>query len=267
VWRKTSQVFLGQHAHAARLAETAVDYDSDQAGYAVESKSGPSAGQAATGQYASAAAVVSAFAGAAQQPRGEGSMQHVSSADRIVEDAAVHIQLRHFSETAAKQQPVSAGPGPQAMDSLHLLHQQPASSAAPSPTVSWLKADLLKAHQHQHQQQHQHKRQQQQHSDQPGRQHSYEQFAAERMPSILGEQQQSRSGSKAGSKAGSRAGSRYGQGLLRGGQTTSKYSNSSARRMPLPGMVAGVDGLLLQPEVLGASGAADGQVSLEPPAS
>jgi hypothetical protein len=87
------------------------------------------------------------------------------------------------------------------------------------------------------------------------------------MPSILGEQQQSRSGSKAGSKAGSRAGSRYGQGLLRGGRTTSKYSNSSARRMPLPGMVAGVDGLLLQPEVLGASGAADGQVSLEPPAS
>lgn len=154
--------------------------------------------------------------------------------------------------------------GARLLDSQPILQHQLNSSATPTPKVSWLQADLIKAHQHQQNMQHhqhQHKHARTDESDKAGRQHSYELFGAERMPSILGsQQQQSRSGSKAGSRVGSRPGSRVGQGLLRSGRTgsTGKYSTSSARHVSLPGMVAGVDGLLLQPEVLDS--AAEGQV-------
>jgi hypothetical protein len=239
VWCKTSQAFLGQYVNAAHLGGTAADQEGCL-------ERGADAGQQAT-----AAAVVSAFAEAAaqQQQQQAGGMRHVSSADRIAEDAAVHVQLRQFSDTAAKQR---FSPGSACIGGDNLLHHQQAASNAPTPKISWLQADLLKPHQ---------QRQHMQPADLAGRQHSdYELFAAERMPSILGGQQQSRSGSK----AGSRAGSRVGQGLLRGGRTVSKYSTGSTRsahKVSLPGMVAGVDGLLLQPEVLGAAaGATDGQV-------
>lgn len=248
VWRKTSQAFLGQHVNTAHMGGTAADQE------------GSSERGANTGQQATAAGVFSAFAEAVaqqQQQQQAGGMRHVSSADTIVEDAAVHVQLRQFSDTAAKQHfsPGSACPGE---DNLHPLYQQQAGSTVPGAKVGWLQADLLKTHQQHQQLQHM---QQRQHADPAGRQHSdYELFAAERMPSILGGQPQSRSGSK----AGSRAGSRVGQGLLRGGRTVSKYSTGSTRstrKVSLPGMVAGVDGLLLQPEVLGAAAAAtDGQV-------
>lgn len=252
VWRKTSQVFLGPYIHHPTCQEAA------------EAAEEPSCDQAPPNT-----AGVSAFAGAVaqQQARVVGGMRHVSSADRIVEDAAVHVQVRQTSETRRSPLPTACQQGAAPVDRQHILqHQQLSSSAAPTPKVSWLQADLLKAHQHQQSlQQHQQQRQQQ-HSradehGQPSREHSFDMFGVERVPSILGPQQQhSRPGSKAGSRVGSRPGSRVGQGLMRSGRTGSKFSTSSTRHVSLPGMVAGVDGLLLQPEVLGATTAAEGQV-------
>lgn len=254
---KTSQAFLGGHSQQQQLA-------AQQGGVPEED---PSKDQEETGVGGNE----SVFARPAVQQRVEGGgMRHVASADRIVEDAAVHVQVRQLSEAMLRrQQPpaghstsggvcaskASLGTAAAVQDKVPLLQQQQQTNSCPAPKLNWPQADMAKPH---------HAHQQQQHSpqcsallsDQPARQQSYELFAAERVPSILGMQQ--RSGSRTGSKASSKGGSRLGQQLLRG-RNGSKYSSS---KVSLPGMVAGVDGLLLQPEVLGAATAAAGQVGV-----
>jgi len=271
VWRKTSQIFLGQHAGspAAHGLEDGVGHAGMAGGSAVPFSSQVPEGHTAPTAFATVATL--AAAGAQQHANCQAGMRHVASADNIVEDAAVQVQVRQLSETLLKHRhpPQLHTAGNTAAvctgdDNFPLLQQQVSSSPAPSPKVSWLQADLQKAQQKQSQQppcQHERQPQQAVQSNMPGRQQSYELFSAERVPSILGmpPQGMQQHSSRSGSKAGSRPGSRVGQQMLRG-RTGSKFSSSSARRVSLPGMVAGVDGLLLQPEVLGATASGDGQV-------
>jgi hypothetical protein len=133
VWRKTSQVFLGPYVHQPQPCQEAV---------AEEPGSDQEQQTPAGRQHSSHAAAASAFAGAfaQQQARQTGGMRHVSSADRIAEDAAVHVQLRQASEIGprphhaalAELQRYAYSQGQLAASRLDQSAPAPAKYAAPS---------------------------------------------------------------------------------------------------------------------------------------
>jgi hypothetical protein len=251
--RRTSQLFAGQHGlHLAVPEET-----EDEAEAA-----------AAPGDAAAPACSPSSKAGDRSH---HSSRQHALLAGA---DAAVHIELNgsNVGAAAQKQQQLrqpSPPPAPAAAaapDDEPLLPPRQLSS---SPMLAGLRGDagskpkevaqppLQQLQQQQHR--HQPVKQPPASSGLGKRQLSYELFAAERVPSIL---RGSRSSSlRSGTSAFGSSPAHRGRG------TGSKLSSSTARRVSLHlnphGMVEGVGGLLLQPEVLQqgtATGAAAGQV-------